>query len=343
MKLILKSLLFCLLVSGSLGAQPAEFSPAPCDQNLFSAMFYNFFIGQIGGAAPTSNDWVGAIDAQNNLIGLEQVEFFVGGFGCPPGFGTSLQIASEQTTPNSTCPPPPYGGSLGEELEIVAYRASDGLFFTISTTVQFVPGASGASVGNCFTLNFTEPYSSLPVSFERFSASARGGQRVALDWVTASEQNSSHFEVQHSTNGRSWETIGRVDAAGESNSRLEYSFQHLDAVPGQNIYRLRQVDFDGTFYFSPVAVVDLEGGKGPRGVEIFPNPAVSGVITLSLEGEWTSESRSTLYDINGRQVAEWAGLQSGSTTLELPQLPAGIYQLVSRDRSASVSKRLVLR
>lgn len=347
MKLILKSLLLSFFIWGSVSAQPAEFSPAPCQQDAENFMVLNFFVGNIGGVSATTNDWVAAFDAQGNLVGRFQLVFGAG-FGCPAGFAALLTIAGEQLDAGGMllCPPPPYGGSPGEALEIVAYQASTGDFYTVATTVPYMEGEFGANNGICTSFSFTEPYTfspPTPVTLLSFRASAVGGQRVALDWVTGTEQNSSHFEIQHATNGRSWETIGRVAAAGESNSRLEYSFQHLGAAPGQNMYRLRQVDFDGTFDFSPVVLADLQGDKGPRGLRVFPNPAIGQVVTLSLEGEWSSESRSTLYDINGRQVAEWIGLQSGSTTLELPPLPAGIYQLVSRDRSASVSERIVLR
>ncbi len=344
MKLIFNSLLYFLLIS-SLAAQPTEFTPQPCNQNAIGTMFYNFFIGQIGGLPATGGDWVAAIDAQNNLVGVTAVQFFAGGFGCPAAFGTALQIAGEQTSPGNTCPPPPYGGSIGEELTIVVYRASDGAFFTIPVTVPFVSGASGASTGNCFTLNFTEPFTfnpPTPVQLLSFRAKPNAQRGVQLDWVTATEQNSSHFEVQHSLDGNHWTNIGRLAAAGNSDYRIAYTFEHQQPQAGQNLYRLRQVDFDGTFYFSPVAATQIEGGKGPRSVAVFPNPSVGSVLNIAVEGEWSTSAQTTLYDLHGRQVATWTGLVAGRNSLSLPALPQGVYQLVSQDQSFVVSQRIVV-
>lgn len=76
-----------------------------------------------------------------------------------------------------------------------------------------------------------------------------------LDWATASEHNSSHFEIEKSLNGFDWDVLGIKTSAGNSNQLIKYSY--LDNITnfGIHYYRLKQVDFDGKFkYYSIIAV-----------------------------------------------------------------------------------------
>ena len=90
----------------------------------------------------------------------------------------------------------------------------------------------------------------LPVGLDDFSASAfRKGAR--LDWVTSSEANNDFFEIQRSTDGHHFETIGYKDGAGNSTGYLSYSYEDPTAPVNELLYyRLKQVDFNGSLTFS---------------------------------------------------------------------------------------------
>ena len=72
-----------------------------------------------------------------------------------------------------------------------------------------------------------------------------------LSWSTASEINNDYFVVEHSTNAVEWKNVASVDGAGNSFIRNEYSIK-LPAGSGENYYRLKQIDFDGTHAYSQI-------------------------------------------------------------------------------------------
>ncbi len=97
----------------------------------------------------------------------------------------------------------------------------------------------------------------LPVEFVSFSAQwLNENKESLLKWITASETENDYFEVQHSINGTHWSVVGKVEGNGNSQIAQEYSFVHNEAVSGLNYYRLRQVDFDGSFSYSNIVSVN---------------------------------------------------------------------------------------
>ncbi|HLI92221.1 MAG TPA: G8 domain-containing protein, partial [Puia sp.] len=93
----------------------------------------------------------------------------------------------------------------------------------------------------------------LPVSFVSFSA-ARDNGAIELAWSTGNEMNNSHFEIERSTSGSDWETIGHV-AAGASCLADGYSYTDEAAPASQTQYRIRQVDLDGNYEYSKIVLV----------------------------------------------------------------------------------------
>jgi hypothetical protein len=76
-----------------------------------------------------------------------------------------------------------------------------------------------------------------------------------LKWATASEQNSSHFIVEKSTDGENWREIANKPSAGNSTEKLYYSFSDDINYLGLNYYRLVQYDIDGKFeLYGPIAL-----------------------------------------------------------------------------------------
>jgi len=114
----------------------------------------------------------------------------------------------------------------------------------------------------------------LPVELSNFTATAQGPTAVRLAWATASEKNSARFEAERSQDGRTFERLGTVAAAGSSSTPRSYEL--LDAKLPTGVatlyYRLRQVDLDGTFNYSPVRTVTLKG-MAAAGLALYPSPA----------------------------------------------------------------------
>ena len=155
----------------------------------------------------------------------------------------------------------------------------------------------------------------LPITLTSFDALQVGQSEVQLDWVTESEINNSHFEVEHSRNGSDWTYIGQRYGQGTTSEKTTYSLVHEQVPAGVHYYRLKQVDFDGGFTYSPIEAVTLSGSTTWN---VWPNPASNVLYLPDIAG--TAE----LWSTDGRQIA--------STTLPLPvwnisRIPNGSYLL----------------
>jgi hypothetical protein len=120
--------------------------------------------------------------------------------------------------------------------------------------------------------------STLPVSLISYDAKLLNNQQVQLTWKTASENNSSHFDVEKSTDGRTFVKIGRVEAKGNSNTISDYSFIDRDAITTNTYYRLRQFDIDGKSKDLGTKLVRTTSSQTLSSV--YPNPVQGNSITL---------------------------------------------------------------
>ena len=167
----------------------------------------------------------------------------------------------------------------------------------------------------------------MPVELSHFTARSISSS-THLTWATATETNNSHFEVQRSADGRKWEVLGEVKGAGTIQEPQQYEFTDDRPPVGLSYYRLRQVDYDGQYEYSPVVTANRKGGAFP--FSVFPNPAgesVSLVLPGGAEG-----LRAELYDARGRQVLrQQLAAESGRVEIGLTSLPPGLYYLSIRD------------
>ena len=173
----------------------------------------------------------------------------------------------------------------------------------------------------------------LPVELTAFTAEAAGPDAVRLAWATATEKNSARFDVERSLDGLAFAKIGEAAAAGSSSSARRYA--HLDgtAPAGRLYYRLRQVDADGTFSYSPVRMVTLAGSGL---LALVPNPAQA---ARTLASGLPAGAAVNVFDALGRPVLRTLADVGGQAALVLPagQAP-GLYLV----RSGAHTARLVL-
>ena len=100
---------------------------------------------------------------------------------------------------------------------------------------------------------------------------------VQLQWTTAQERNSSHFEVQHaSTQSGTFQTFDEVAAAGNSTEQLNYEAIHHQPVIGNNYYRLKMSDIEGNFDYSNT--INVPFSPTENALILYPNPAQTELI-----------------------------------------------------------------
>lgn len=184
----------------------------------------------------------------------------------------------------------------------------------------------------------------LPVELAYFNAKEEKNT-IVLEWQTLSETNNEGFEIYHSQDGKLWDLIGFQSGAGTTIEPQFYQFVDETAWPGQNYYRLRQIDFDGAFEFSSVVSANNTITRGK--MLVFPNPANHQVYAYNQD--WYTETfpetaNLFLFDSFGRKVKQERITlpDNGPVVLNLKGLSKGIYFLeVQVDQRFYKSKILV--
>lgn len=177
----------------------------------------------------------------------------------------------------------------------------------------------------------------LPVELTHFSA-APDRTDVLLRWRTASEDENDYFQIQHSTDGQRFASIGKVAGHGTSDTPHDYAFRHTAPAPGTNYYRLRQVDFDGTEHFSPVRTVRFSDANA---LQLFPNPARD-QLHLRFEKAVREEATWAIVAADGK-ILRSGPFPAETTELEIPvaDLPEALYCLkINTSRQAWASRFL---
>ena len=175
----------------------------------------------------------------------------------------------------------------------------------------------------------------LPVELVSFTAQLRGSQ-VNLNWVTASEKNNRGFEVQRSQDARDFSTVLFKEGNGTTSARSTYATIDARPLPGLNYYRLKQIDNDGQFAYSPVVIVK---NAGLTEAILFPNPT-SGKLTVALPQATTAEAlRVRIMDLTGRVMLETKLPVTGE--LDLGGLPNGTYMVTVGAGQQQVIRKVV--
>lgn len=141
----------------------------------------------------------------------------------------------------------------------------------------------------------------LGVTFNEFTAQCIGPRTAQLTWQTIQETQSAYTEIQRSTDGITFATIGQVALSGQSATAKKYTFvdealQH----DTRYYYRLKFVDIDGTFNYSTLRTLATTTKLSTFALTLFPNPIRVGQ-TIFIESEVVPEE-VFLYDALGRRI-----------------------------------------
>lgn len=163
----------------------------------------------------------------------------------------------------------------------------------------------------------------LPVLYTMFNLQCEN-DRIVLRWTTGQENNSSHFIIEKMY-GNTWSAIGRLPAAGYSNTEKNYLYTDVGAI-GKSYYRLAQYDLDGSVHYSPVTSADCNTTDA---LIAWPNP-FSRSFSLRIKSAAGSVAYVSILDAKGamiqhRQVNIQAGLNQ--LDIDLQRAASGIYMV----------------
>lgn len=190
---------------------------------------------------------------------------------------------------------------------------------------------------------------SLPVELTSFTAK-QNGSGVMLSWATATEVDNMGFEVEKKSLGtESWQKIGFVEGAGNSNSPRAYSFTDKILSPGKLVYRLKQLNSDGSYSYSPEVSATVSA-PGEFALKNYPNP-FNPATTISYTLPYDCSLRIDVYDMLGQLAASLVNRQETAGVKEVrwnaENFPSGTYilrmQALGDDGSKfSTSQKLLL-
>jgi len=169
----------------------------------------------------------------------------------------------------------------------------------------------------------------LPVTLQSFTAEA-AGKSVSLNWTTATEIDADRFKVEHASAGQGFRVIGEVNAGGQSRIATDYAFTDSRPAAGNNYYRLRIIDLDGSFALSEVRTVAFAGPAAES--TLSPNPTNR---LLYLETGQTGPV--TVYRQDGALIGQSTVNDAGA--IDVSGLPAGHYWLRVGEEMKAFVKR----
>ncbi|MEL6134686.1 MAG: T9SS type A sorting domain-containing protein, partial [Bacteroidota bacterium] len=224
----------------------------------------------------------------------------------------------------------PANASLNHALTIVFPRKTAGTAgqFYVEDADEYA-GVNMQANGNPFFPYNATPLlpTTFPVELLDFTAYQTGEATVQLDWATAQEENSAVFQIERSVDGAVFTNIGEVAAAGNSQVTLDYTFLDFPVPTATLLYRLRQVDIDGSFTYSDKVEVVISNGF-QASLDLFHNPTTD---LLNVRALVAPERKFDLYvlDVQGKILIQQNTIDFVNTSIEVDvsQLAVGQYMI----------------
>jgi hypothetical protein len=197
----------------------------------------------------------------------------------------------------------------------------------------------GNAIGTYYYDNFSlETTASLSVNWLHFEAKTQN-KSVLINFGTATETNNDYFEIQHATDGSTFETIAQIKGNGTSNIPHDYRYLHQNIAAGTHFYRLKQVDIDGKYSFSAIVKTTLEQTLLP--IVVYPNPAQD---IIYIYNQTHQEPLSiTLYDVLGNVIFWQNYMGLGTFSIDAQQYARGIYFIKISGENYQLNQRLMIK
>lgn len=198
---------------------------------------------------------------------------------------------------------------------------------------QFTSGASasfefseddGFYIDNLKVIKSTAALVTLPVHFIKFTGRLLADETVRLDWEAVTDEQHDYFDIERSVNGTHFTSLGR--GPGEA----PYWKIDPSPAPGNNFYRIRQADQNGTITYSHVVHITY---KPPVRISMYPNP-VTDILQVKINTNLADHFTISVNDITGRRIYEQNALSGGggvNAPVDLTPYAAQMYMIVVRN------------
>ncbi|MBK6912781.1 MAG: T9SS type A sorting domain-containing protein [Ignavibacteriales bacterium] len=203
----------------------------------------------------------------------------------------------------------------------------------------------------------------VPVELTSFTAIAQQNN-ITLNWQTATETNNSGFEIerkqvgspQSSVGNQDWNQIAFVPGFGTTTEPKSYSFTDENLSSGKYQYRLKQIDFDGTFEYSNTVEVEINSPTEFSLEQNYPNPFnPTTKIKYTVPSVTLRQAQSDIlvslkvFDVLGNEIATLVNEHQQPGTYEVEfnvgqaiSLSSGVYYYQLRSGSFVETKKMIL-
>jgi hypothetical protein len=183
-----------------------------------------------------------------------------------------------------------------------------------------------------------------PVELSSFNISAEGTY-ARLNWITSTETNNMGFEVQRSDDNNKWSKIGFIIGNGTTTEEKYYTYIDRQPSTGNVFYRLKQIDYDGTFAFSKTVQFSSAVITSYSLEQNYPNP-FNPSTSFSYSIPESGFVSLKIFDLLGREIKslvnEVKNAGSYSITFDADGLPSGTYIYQLKANSYNAAKKFVL-
>jgi hypothetical protein len=203
------------------------------------------------------------------------------------------------------------------------------------------PAITTKSASGSFSF-ITTSFEVMPVRFVSFNV-AKVSNGISVQWATAEEINADAFQIERSEDGKTWRTIGKVKAAGNSTNIQSYSFTDKTTLNNIAYYRIRQVDIDGKFVFTDIKTVANQSNLSGTATNVNIVAAGNNVVmNFSKQVKGTVVVR--LISFGGQVLAQQTYSQAAQQIIfNKTNVSKGNYIVsVSNNLDLSVSKQIIL-
>ena len=214
----------------------------------------------------------------------------------------------------------------------IVFNSTDGTFATgtnvlvpfstsliSGSSVTFVVKASNLAKGY-YTLVWNQ-FFTLPLTLQSFETT-RQNQSAYLQWSASEALNSDRFEIQRSSNGSDFATIGTVNAKASGDLSNDYNFTDNAPFAGWNYYRLEMINIDGNVSYSQINKLSFDLNS-QSGMSLYPNP-VSDVLQISSPAMNGNISIQVL-NISGQIIHNYNTAASGRASISVSDLGKAVY------------------
>src|SRR5436190_5949525 len=177
----------------------------------------------------------------------------------------------------------------------------------------------------------------LPVKFGSIKAYEKQ-TGIQLDWKVYSENKVKNYEIERSSDARSFTTVGSLPALYNNTADGDYGFFDVNPLQGTSYYRIKNNDLDGKSAYS--IIVRVNRNKTIKGLSLYPNPVVNGTVLLQGSDLGRGNYKINIFGANGQEIYKQQIIHNGGTishTIELPPtISKGVYIFSVKDENGNI-------